>query len=169
VRVRRADPGDAAAIAEVHVDAWRAGYRGLLPDHVLDGLSVAVRRRAWEEALAGGEVAVLVAEDGGGVAGFCALAPDRGEVAALYVDPARWGRGAGAALLRSGLELLREGGVGEAVVWLLAGNARAAALYGRLGFSADGTERRERIASLAAEEAPAQIRMRAPLADPPAR
>ncbi|HEX8645801.1 MAG TPA: GNAT family N-acetyltransferase [Thermoleophilaceae bacterium] len=164
MRVRRAGPADAAAIAEIHVGAWRAGYRGLLPDAVLDGLSVGVRRRAWEERLAGADAPpTLVAEHEGAVAGFCALEPGGGEVAALYVDPGRWGSGAGAALLGAGLELLREHGAKEAVVWLLAGNERARRLYRRFGFAADGGEKRERIASLSAEEAPPQVRLRAPL------
>lgn len=163
MRVRRAEPGDAAAIAEVHVSSWRAGYRGLLPDRVLDGLSVGVRRRAWEEHLAGDAVTGLVAEESGAVIGFCTLAPGRGEVTALYVDPGHWARGAGGALLGAALDLLREHGAGEAVVWLLAENERARRLYERFGFAADGGEKRERIASLAAEEAPPQVRLRARL------
>jgi GNAT superfamily N-acetyltransferase len=147
----------------VHVRAWRAGYRGLLPDRVLDGLSVGVRRRAWEERLGDPGHPTLVAEDGGAVAGFCTVALAEAEIAALYVDPERWGRGTGTALLGAALDLLREHGAEDAVVWLLAENDRARRLYGHFGFTADGGEKRERIASLPAEEAPAQVRLRARL------
>ncbi|HNI60392.1 MAG TPA: GNAT family N-acetyltransferase, partial [Pseudomonadota bacterium] len=35
--VRPAGPDDAEAIARVHVETWRATYRGLVPDHYLLG------------------------------------------------------------------------------------------------------------------------------------
>jgi len=41
--IRPATPEDARAIAEVHVASWRYAYRGLLPDDVLDRLSVEER------------------------------------------------------------------------------------------------------------------------------
>lgn len=163
MRVRPAEPDDAAAIAEVHVRSWRAGYRALLPEPVLDGLSVHVRRRAWEERIGDQARSVLVADDGGAVAGFCAVAPAEGEIAALYVDPERWRRGVGGALLDAGLDLLRECGAAEVVVWLIGTNEAARRLYERFGFVTDGAEKRERIGSLSAQEAPPQIRMRAPL------
>lgn len=40
MNVRPAVPGDARAVADVHVRAWRAAYRGLLTDASLDELSV---------------------------------------------------------------------------------------------------------------------------------
>ena len=36
--VRTAQPDDAAAVAEVHVRAWQAAYRGLMADEFLDSL-----------------------------------------------------------------------------------------------------------------------------------
>ena len=36
--LRPAEPGDASAVALVHVRSWQAGYRNLLPDEYLDGL-----------------------------------------------------------------------------------------------------------------------------------
>ena len=35
VAIRRAEPGDAAAIAAVHVAAWRETYAGLVPERML--------------------------------------------------------------------------------------------------------------------------------------
>lgn len=32
MRIREALPKDATSIARVHVDAWRATYRGIVPD-----------------------------------------------------------------------------------------------------------------------------------------
>jgi hypothetical protein len=48
VNVRRARLQDAAAIARVHVDAWRSTYRGIVPDEHLDGMSYERSKRNWE-------------------------------------------------------------------------------------------------------------------------
>jgi hypothetical protein len=45
--LRPATPADAAAVAYVHVQAWRETYRGIMPDAVLEGPSVEERARAW--------------------------------------------------------------------------------------------------------------------------
>jgi hypothetical protein len=51
MRLRRARQYDARNIAEVHVRAWRGAYKGLVPDEILDGLSVEERERSWRELL----------------------------------------------------------------------------------------------------------------------
>ena len=40
VRIRAATPMDAAGIAAVHVETWRATYAGILPDNYLVSQSV---------------------------------------------------------------------------------------------------------------------------------
>lgn len=173
--VRAAEPRDAAAIAAVHVRAWQAAYRGLLPDPVLDGLSAGVRGRAWRERLEtdGSAGFTLVAEEGGAVAGFCAVAtPSRdddageatAELTALYVDPPHWRRGAGRSLSGEAAGRLRDGGWAELTAWAFAGNAAALAAYAAYGFEADGATRREPVASLSRAASPRQIRLRARLA-----
>src|SRR5437870_7004792 len=46
--IRDATRADARAIAEIHVAAWRAAYRGLIPDDYLASLSVEKRTAFWE-------------------------------------------------------------------------------------------------------------------------
>ncbi len=119
--VREASQGDAAAIAGVHVRAWRVAYRSLLPDDLLDRLSVEDREESWRGILgdAGDESFTLIAIDGERqLVGFCAVAApardvDAGEqtaeVAATYVDPHRWRAGIGSDLLAAAVSRLREG------------------------------------------------------------
>lgn len=38
MRCRPAEPGDAGAVARVHVRSWQVAYRGPFPDESLDGL-----------------------------------------------------------------------------------------------------------------------------------
>lgn len=157
---------DARAIARVHVRAWQVAYRGVVPDEVLDWLSVDERERRWRELLSGGgRWTTLVAGDD--VAGFCTVVapardpdagPRTGEIAAIYVSPERWRSGHGSALLAAALAELRRGGAREATLWVFATNAAAIAFYDRFGFSADGSERGDDFGQTA-------IRMRAPLGE----
>jgi len=139
--VREASQGDAAAIAGVHVRAWRVAYRGLLPDDLLDRLSVEDREESWRGILgdAGDESFTLIAIDGERqLVGFCVVAApardvDAGEqtaeVAATYVDPHRWRAGIGSDLLAAAVSRLREGGWRHVVLWVFGENARACAFY----------------------------------------
>ncbi|WP_330987113.1 hypothetical protein [Herbaspirillum lusitanum] len=52
VTVRRATVDDAALIAQVRIDSWRAAYRGLIPDAYLDGMKVEDSTRMWTRVLA---------------------------------------------------------------------------------------------------------------------
>lgn len=149
--VREAGEGDARAIAAVHVLAWEAAYRGLLPDEVLDRLAIDDRERGWQQVLGEqvGDSFTLVATFDGVVAGFCAVvAPSRdedagqrtAEVAATYVDPQAWRSGVGSVLLRSALSRIRDGGWQEATLWLFDRNDQARAFYTTFGFERDGAE-----------------------------
>jgi len=51
VAVRQATIDDAGDIAVVHVATWRAAYRGLMPQSLLDGLSVEARTAVWRRIL----------------------------------------------------------------------------------------------------------------------
>ena len=51
--VRLARPQDAAAIADVHVRAWRETYPGMLSDELLASLSVPAHERMWTAILGG--------------------------------------------------------------------------------------------------------------------
>jgi ribosomal protein S18 acetylase RimI-like enzyme len=136
----------------VTVAGWRAGYRDIVsPERLADlpedrwrhEIGVGLRRPV-EDAF------TYVAEIDGSFAGYCYVAapakdPDldrsAAELGALYVDPARWRRGAGEALVRVTLERLRTLGYEEVVLWTFAENAPAIALYERHGWRRDGAEK----------------------------
>lgn len=152
VTIRWAVPADALALSEIHVRAWQAGYRGLLPDSLLDNLSAAERLPRWRERLTAEAERVLVAELDGQVAGWLVIGPQRdsdldpqriGEIYAIYVDPSAWRRGCGQALLTRALAELRAQGLAEATLWVLRSNERARRFYEAQGFQADGASKVE--------------------------
>ena len=149
--VRRATSADAAAIAGVQVRGWQSGYRGLVPDAILDAMSVAERTARWREILSRVDASTytLVTERADELLGFCSIiAPSRdddasartAEIAAIYVEPALWRAGAGGTLLRVALDNLRRDDWRDVSLWVFAANDRARSFYARFGFHADGRE-----------------------------
>jgi ribosomal protein S18 acetylase RimI-like enzyme len=145
VKVRAATPEDAAVIARIHVDAWRAAYRGQTPDAYLDSLSAEERERTWAGTLARpGPGKVLVTER---LTGFCFYGPSRdgedavAEIFALYVRPDSWRRGAGRLLCEEAARDARSRECAAMTLWVLKTNERARHFYDRLGYLPDGAER----------------------------
>jgi ribosomal protein S18 acetylase RimI-like enzyme len=152
IRTARAD--DARQIAHIHVETWRTAYRGLIPDAVLDKLEVERRAAFWQERLLSARGAVFVAEEGADVTGFCDLVPSRdkeadaegvAEIAAIYVLPRHWRKGAGRALCESAVAEARRRGYKSVTLWVLASNEGAKAFYEAMGFSLDGGTKTERM------------------------
>jgi len=147
VKIRRARPEDAHAIATVHVRSWKTAFSGLLPQDYLDALRPEDRLGQWQEALSSSPwPVVLVGEEAGRVVGFVAVAPsgdagagdDVGEVETVYLDPGAWGSGRGAMLLDAGLAELERAEFARATLWVLHSNERARRFYERHGWVADG-------------------------------
>jgi ribosomal protein S18 acetylase RimI-like enzyme len=137
--IRDATKDDAAAVARVHVESWRAAYREHMPPELLAGLSVERRTEGWRELLGNPGSPTLVAELDGEIVGFAGFGPSRdtegeAELYAIYLDPARFGTGVGRALMDAALERLRALGYEDAILWVLDGNERAERFYERAGW-----------------------------------
>jgi RimJ/RimL family protein N-acetyltransferase len=151
--IRAAVEADVPAVAQIHVDDWRWAYQGLVPEGLLDSLSVARREEMWARGLArrrpGWEL--FVADRNGTVIGFVGCGPaldddadeHTGEVYAIYLRPDVVGTGVGRALLSRAMDHLREAGFRRATLWVLADNVRTRRFYEIAGWSPDGTEKTE--------------------------
>lgn len=127
----------------VHVDTWRAAYRGIVPDGHLDGLSYDESERLWQDVVAGGGGCVFVAEDEGGIFGFASGRPRErfsrdlteyeGELQTVYVLPSRKGNGAGGQLVRAVVRHFAERGVNSMLLWAFSENRSARGFYESLG------------------------------------
>ena len=124
MEVRRlADEADVEGVIRVTGLAWRAAYDEILPESVLDEMTVEPTREEvseWAGRFDEDRGAVFVAVDEGVVYGFVDVrwgeentkpfvGPDEGGVKAIYVHPDRWGAGIGSALLDRGIDALPEG------------------------------------------------------------
>jgi GNAT superfamily N-acetyltransferase len=159
--VRAATAADAPAVASIHVDTWRAAYVGMVPQAVLDGLSVERREAFWRTTVEQpGDHRLWVAESAGQVVGFASSGPGRdddlpagaGELMAIYVAPAAWGKGFGASLFRRAIADLRERRVDPLVLWVLTDNVRGRTFYEAMGWQPDGATRPIDFGGTAVEE-----------------
>jgi ribosomal protein S18 acetylase RimI-like enzyme len=138
--VRPAHPGDAAAIARVHVESWRTTYRDLLPAEFLASLSESGYTERWHRVIGDASSRVFVVEEDGEVVGFASCGRERagesgfaGELYAIYVLESMQRRGHGRELVRAGVGGLREMGLKDMIIWVLRDNAPARRFYERLG------------------------------------
>ena len=138
--------------------SWRAAYAGLIPQHVLDDLSVDRREQMWREAASSGRSVLLIAAVPAGFLGFFSGGASRdedadatGELYALYLRPEQWGTGLGGRLHDAGMtELAR--GFTEATLWVLDTNSRARAFYERQDWQPDGVTKTDTIGDAAVRE-----------------
>jgi GNAT superfamily N-acetyltransferase len=158
--LRTAVAADAMAVAAVHVRAWQEGYRGLLPDEYLDGLRPEDRARQYSFGGSSTDSPVTtVAVQDETICGFAAFGSARrpsnnglAELLALYVDPVSWRSGIGRHLMADARMRLADQGFAEAVLWVLAGNERAAWFYVADGWAPDGITRQDQVWGVTADE-----------------
>ncbi len=135
IDIRRAEPQDAAAIADVHLEAWRGAYSGIIPHKTLTAM---INRRGsdwWSNAIRRAAT-VLVVEIGGTIAGYATVGRNRarelrqqGEIYELYLRPEYQGIGLGRRLFSAARRKLADHGLSGLVVWALEDNQNALAFY----------------------------------------
>ncbi|MBC5809689.1 MAG: GNAT family N-acetyltransferase [Candidatus Eremiobacteraeota bacterium] len=137
--VRSGTPGDATAIARVHVAAWRETYPGIMPESVIATKTVGDRETQWRQWLATPHLSVFVAERDADIVGFAACGARRdppdvalGEVFAIYLLRSHQGRGLGRALFAAVDRDLKRRGLHPYLCWVVDGNP-ATAFYERVG------------------------------------
>lgn len=148
IRVRPAEPDDAAAIARVQVATWRSAYGGIFPAAYLDNLNDIRIAAGWAESVGRAAHLTLVAEDDalarGPVVGFAHAGPGEpagmAEVFTLYVVASHQRRGIGRQLLVAMSGLLAAD-YSSLVIRVLVENAPARAFYAHLGGTQADTRR----------------------------
>jgi GNAT superfamily N-acetyltransferase len=156
MNLRPALPEDAMAVARVHVRAWQVAYRALMPEDYLAGLRPEERAQRYDfGTLDPRGPRTVVAVEADTILGFATISPARdedatgqGELCALYVEPDCWGRGVGRALASGVRSDLCRLGFTRAVLWVLAGNARAEQFYRADGWSPDGLRRARQVGNV---------------------
>ena len=130
--VREATRDDAAAIGEVHAEAWRVAHRDLFDARWLPKL-VEQRRHGWTDIMEGRQHArntLLLAEQGDRVVAFTYFGPHSdgmpdAEILDLYAHPAAWGTGVAWTLMDAAWDHLREARFRRVKAWTMAASLTA--------------------------------------------
>lgn len=135
IGIRKAEPRDAAAIADVHLEAWRGAYSGIIPHRSLTAMINRRGREWWGNAIRRA-ANILVLEIGGTIAGYATVGRNRakalkqqGEIYELYLRPQYQGIGLGTRLFKAARQALASQGLDGLVVWALEENAGALTFY----------------------------------------
>lgn len=139
IDIRNAEPRDAAAIANVHHDAWAGAYAGIIPHKALNAMINRRGRDWWANAIRRAAT-IIVIEVGGKVCGYATLGRNRarglkqqGEIYELYLRPECQGIGLGTRLFAEARRRLSTHGLKGLVVWALEDNENALAFYAGAG------------------------------------
>ncbi len=143
MQVRPVARHELRAAHEVRIATWKVAYRGVVPDDVLDALTLRLEDLArFESRFDAGEGRVYGAWEDDALVGMAVAGPCRdedrygeAELYALYVLPTYWGTGVGQALWEAALPFTS--------LWVLQDNPRARAFYARNGLRPEATKQLE--------------------------
>ena len=136
--IRRAEPQDARAIAQISVDTWKDAYKGLIDDTVLEGRKLDDKRiSSWSENIQNPDFTVLVCEDNE-ILGYLWAGPARddyglkNEIYALYVKTSNQRQGIGSKLINAYKQTINNE---HFYLYMIKNNKKASSFYEALGGS----------------------------------
>lgn len=149
--IRRAQIADASQLAKVGVNSIRATYERLVPNSVLESLSIKDNETKVRQQIAEGRRQMFVAEADRRIIGFATLGDKvekeeqglTGQLYAIYLDPKWWRCGAGRLLWNEAMACARNLGWTRLRVKTATGNTRACRFYEAMGCMADVTSIKE--------------------------
>lgn len=134
---------DFHAIADIYVQSWQKGYKGIVPQDYLDSLSPF----HWENLLKNGPLQSLVAVEKDCYVATASVSKNRdekmegwGEIVSFYVLPDHWKKGIGSELMTAVKKTLLVTGFPRMYLWVLKDNHRARSFYEKNGFTLNGAE-----------------------------
>lgn len=145
--IRYATCADAETLGEIHASSWKIAYKNIVPDEVLDNITIEKRKKFFEKALTEGwEEDAILYKDNVAVGLICigkCRDTDKpistGEIWGIYLHPNYWNQGIGKDLMTWGLNELKGRNYKEITLWVLEENISARKFYEKMGFKHDGT------------------------------
>jgi RimJ/RimL family protein N-acetyltransferase len=144
ITIRKAIPDDAAAIAEIICQSWKAAYSDFLPIEIIKKhTNIANRTEKFKSILStnnGWNIHLAVKDNN--ACGTISYGKNResnsGEIYFCYAKPEMWGLGVGYNMMNFALENLKQQGFHEVVLYVFEENNLARKFYERQGFTTDG-------------------------------
>lgn len=125
-------------MTELYVKSWRATYKGIIPDKILDTITVEKFNKIWKEYITKENNGIFGAFENDVFLGFGAFTPDEEMEDTLYLDSLHIkdgykGKGVGTKIINHLKEYAREKEYKGVSVSIMCGNDRARNLYTKLG------------------------------------
>ena len=130
--IRYAKIEDARILGEIHSQSWKVAYKGIVPDEILDNLTVGKRQEYFEDGIAAGLMCIGKCRDED-------KSNDYGEIGGIYLLPQFWNKGIGTELISWGINELIYRGYRKISLWVLEENLSARKFYEKIGFEHDDT------------------------------
>ena len=147
--IRKAVPEDAYEYSACHISSWRSAYKGIVPDEILNNLSLEERAEKFKQNLQEfKDVLYYCPIYEGKIIGKLIISkshdedkPNACEVGAIYLIEEFWGKSYGRQMMNFAIDMLRNMGYNEIFLWVLEENSRARRFYEKCGFSFDGAKK----------------------------
>ena len=139
--VRLAQPGDAKAIASVHIASTTAAYANVIPQAMLANQSIDKEEKVWQAILSKNPGGTLVALDKTNeIVGFVGFGPSRSrdneaEIYAIYNRPDYFRSGTGRLLWEAARSQIIDSGLTKVMVWVVTENEPSRRFYESIGFT----------------------------------
>lgn len=146
-KIRYADINDSKTLGEIHSKSWKVAYKGIVPNEILETITVEKRQKYFEKALSEGwEEDANIFNDDESIGLICigkCRDTDKpntcGEIWGIYLLPEYWNSGIGSELIHWGLNELKKRNYDKVTLWVLEENINARKFYEKVGFKHDGT------------------------------
>lgn len=139
MKIRLAEPTDAPQVARIMTDGWKSTYAGIFPEDYLAGLTYETVQQKWERFLSQPGHFIYVAEETeqkivAFLAGNCDFPEEGcGFIESFHALSEARGKGVGRKLIETAMAHFRTAGKRAAMVYAIAENGRARAIYTHLG------------------------------------
>ena len=135
--IRYYEERDIDKIAKIIVDDWKIAYKGIIDNDYLENLNYIDRAKNIKEKYEKQKSIVYI--DNEDVKGYCRFGENRdnkkeyGEIYALYIKYGERNNGIGKSLSKKAMQILKNKGYKEAVIWCLKENKNARKFYEKIG------------------------------------
>ena len=138
---------DSYGIAKIQVEAWRVAYRGIVPDSILDSLSVEEKSEIWKEKIKDAIVKHLVCKVSDEIVGYTNYGDPQfdknskdytQEIWGLYVAPKHFRQGFGTILMNEAESKIAESEYKRIVLHCFQKNDSSMKFYRKNGYRLTG-------------------------------
>lgn len=155
IEIRRARPGDEAALAHIHSQSWQQAFAAILsPGELTAHTDTAGIQAMYRALLSRPELRIFLGSTEDDPCCLAAWGPFRGEsvpqaaeLVCIHCLPALWRQGYGSEMMAHVLSDMREAGFSTTALWVFEDNTRARCFYERLGFAPTGDKKADYSAS----------------------